>query len=77
MRCTQCGSEDIRVIDSRPIKRNRRKRKYECGRCHNRFQTIEYTFEDVARLDELFEREKDIKALLDKIIEIAEEGKRI
>lgn len=43
MRCPNCGHEENRVIDSRPlIKENGIRRRRECEKCAYRFTTYEY-----------------------------------
>lgn len=39
-RCTSCGCEDVRIIDSRPTPEGRRRRRV-CGTCQQRWSTIE------------------------------------
>ncbi len=42
MKCPYCGSEDIRVIDSRPAdEQNAIRRRRECEKCGKRFTTYE------------------------------------
>ena len=42
MKCPYCGSEDIRVIDSRPAdEQNAIRRRRECEQCGKRFTTYE------------------------------------
>ena len=42
MKCPSCGSEDIKVVDSRPVDDNNSiRRRRECLVCHNRFTTYE------------------------------------
>ena len=42
MKCPSCGSEDIKVVDSRPVEDNNSiRRRRECLECHNRFTTYE------------------------------------
>ena len=42
MKCPYCGRGEIYVIDSRPIERNGRRRRYRCYSCDQRFTTHEY-----------------------------------
>ncbi|MBE6570170.1 MAG: transcriptional repressor NrdR [Ruminococcaceae bacterium] len=42
MKCPSCGSEDIKVIDSRPVEDNNSiRRRRECEKCRMRFTTYE------------------------------------
>lgn len=42
MRCPSCGSEDIKVVDSRPVDENNSiRRRRECLSCQTRFTTYE------------------------------------
>ena len=42
MKCPSCGSEDIKVIDSRPVPENNSiRRRRECLDCKTRFTTYE------------------------------------
>ena len=71
MRCPFCGSEESKVIDSRPTDENERiRRRRECIQCGKRFTTYE-TIEDVPiivikkdRSREVFDRNKVLKGML-------------
>ena len=42
MKCPSCGSDDIKVVDSRPVEENNSiRRRRECLACHTRFTTYE------------------------------------
>ena len=42
MKCPSCGSDDIKVVDSRPVEENNSiRRRRECLQCHTRFTTYE------------------------------------
>lgn len=46
MKCPECGSEQTKVMDSRPTPFGRRWRRYKCQDCLARFTTKElYDFE--------------------------------
>ncbi|MBQ3528796.1 MAG: transcriptional repressor NrdR [Clostridia bacterium] len=71
MRCPSCGSEDIKVVDSRPVEDNNSiRRRRECLVCHNRFTTYEVidAFQPVVlKKDgskELFDKNKLLSGLL-------------
>ena len=71
MRCPSCGSEDIKVVDSRPVEDNNSiRRRRECLSCHNRFTTYEVidAFQPVViKKDgskELFDKNKLLSGLL-------------
>lgn len=71
MRCPSCGSEDIKVVDSRPVEDNNSiRRRRECLACHNRFTTYEVidAFQPVViKKDgskELFDKNKLLSGLL-------------
>ena len=71
MRCPSCGSEDIKVVDSRPVEDNNSiRRRRECLECHNRFTTYEVidAFQPVVlKKDgskELFDKNKLLSGLL-------------
>lgn len=71
MKCPSCGSEDIKVVDSRPVEENNSiRRRRECLACHNRFTTYEVidAFQPVVvKKDgskELFDKNKLLSGLL-------------
>ena len=71
MKCTSCGSEDIKVVDSRPVDENNSiRRRRECLTCHNRFTTYEVidAFQPVVvkkdGTKELFDKNKLLSGLL-------------
>ncbi|MBQ4066586.1 MAG: transcriptional repressor NrdR [Clostridia bacterium] len=71
MKCPSCGSEDIKVVDSRPVEDNNSiRRRRECLACHNRFTTYEVidTFQPVVikkdGTKELFDKNKLLSGLL-------------
>ncbi len=71
MKCPSCGSEDIKVVDSRPVDENNSiRRRRECLTCHNRFTTYEVidAFQPVVikkdGTKELFDRNKLLAGLL-------------
>ncbi len=71
MKCPSCGSEDIKVVDSRPVEDNNSiRRRRECLACHNRFTTYEVidAFQPVVvKKDgskELFDKNKLLSGLL-------------
>ncbi len=71
MRCPSCGSEDIKVVDSRPVEDNNSiRRRRECLTCHNRFTTYEIidAFQPVIikkdGAKELFDKNKLLSGLL-------------
>ena len=71
MKCPSCGSEDIKVVDSRPVEDNNSiRRRRECLECHNRFTTYEVidAFQPaVLKKDgskELFDKNKLLSGLL-------------
>ena len=71
MKCPSCGSEDIKVVDSRPVEDNNSiRRRRECLMCHNRFTTYEVidAFQPVVikkdGAKELFDKNKLLSGLL-------------
>ena len=71
MKCPSCGSEDIKVVDSRPVEDNNSiLRRRECLTCHNRFTTYEIidAFQPVIikkdGAKELFDKNKLLSGLL-------------
>ncbi len=71
MKCPSCGSEDIKVVDSRPVEDNNSiRRRRECLSCRNRFTTYEVidAFQPVViKKDgskELFDKNKLLSGLL-------------
>ena len=71
MKCPSCGSEDIKVVDSRPVEDNNSiRRRRECLVCHNRFTTYEVidAFQPVVikkdGAKELFDKNKLLSGLL-------------
>ena len=71
MKCPSCGSEDIKVVDSRPVEDNNSiRRRRECLACHNRFTTYEIidAFQPVVikkdGAKELFDKNKLLSGLL-------------
>lgn len=70
MKCPNCGSADLRVIDSRPAENNAIKRRRECASCKARYTTYE-TMETYQLIvvkkngtKELFDRAKLLSGLL-------------
>ncbi len=49
MRCPNCGSYQVRTVDSRPYDTQVRRRR-ECHDCKVRFNTIEIPLEEYKRL---------------------------
>ena len=70
MKCPNCGSADLRVIDSRPAENNAIKRRRECASCKARYTTYEtmgtYQLIVVKKngTKELFDRAKLLSGLL-------------
>ncbi|MBR6676798.1 MAG: transcriptional repressor NrdR [Clostridia bacterium] len=71
MKCPSCASEDIKVVDSRPVEENNSiRRRRECLACHNRFTTYEVidAFQPVVikkdGTKELFDKNKLLSGLL-------------
>ena len=71
MKCPSCGSDDIKVVDSRPVEENNSiRRRRECLNCHGRFTTYEVidAFQAVVvKKDgskELFDKNKLLSGLL-------------
>ena len=71
MRCPSCGSDDIKVVDSRPVEDNNSiRRRRECLNCHARFTTYEVidAFQPVVvKKDgskELFDKNKLLSGLM-------------
>ncbi len=71
MKCPACASEDIKVVDSRPVEENNSiRRRRECLACHNRFTTYEVidAFQPVVikkdGTKELFDKNKLLSGLL-------------
>lgn len=71
MKCPSCGSDDIKVVDSRPVEENNSiRRRRECLACHTRFTTYEVidAFQPVViKKDgskELFDKNKLLSGLM-------------
>jgi transcriptional repressor NrdR len=71
MKCPNCGYEESRVIDSRPLtKENGIRRRRECEKCKYRFTTYEYVSLTTALViksngnREEFNREKLIRSIM-------------
>lgn len=71
MKCPSCGSDDIKVVDSRPVEENNSiRRRRECLACHARFTTYEVidAFQPVViKKDgskELFDKNKLLSGLM-------------
>lgn len=71
MKCPSCASEDIKVVDSRPVEENNSiRRRRECLSCHTRFTTYEVidAFQPVVvkknGAKELFDKNKMLTGLL-------------
>ena len=71
MKCPSCASDDIKVVDSRPVEENNSiRRRRECLNCHTRFTTYEVidAFQPVViKKDgskELFDKNKLLSGLL-------------
>lgn len=63
MQCPNCGSEQVLVRDSRMTTNNRRRRRYICDGCGNRFTTYEYTAYDIENLN-FSEMTDDMKGII-------------
>ena len=71
MKCPNCGFEESRVVDSRPLtKENGIRRRRECDKCKYRFTTYEYVSLTTALViksngnREEFNREKLIRSIM-------------
>ena len=71
MKCPSCGSDDIKVVDSRPVEENNSiRRRRECLACQTRFTTYEVidAFQPVVvkknGAKELFDKNKMLTGLL-------------
>ena len=71
MKCPSCGSEDIKVVDSRPVDENNSiRRRRECLSCQTRFTTYEIidAFQPVVvkkdGTKELFDKNKLLTGLM-------------
>ena len=71
MKCPSCGSEDIKVVDSRPVAENNSiRRRRECLSCQTRFTTYEVidAFQPVVvkkdGTKELFDKNKMLTGLM-------------
>ena len=71
MKCPSCGSEDIKVVDSRPVDENNSiRRRRECLSCQTRFTTYEIidAFQPVVvkkdGTKELFDKNKMLTGLM-------------
>lgn len=71
MKCPSCGSEDIKVVDSRPVDENNSiRRRRECLSCQTRFTTYEVidAFQPVVvkkdGTKELFDKNKMLTGLM-------------
>lgn len=76
MRCPYCGSRQTKTVDSRTVGRDRRRRRYECYDCKERFTTYEYHEEDSGAFDALVTREEKRKEIFNQIIELAQTGRK-
>lgn len=76
MKCPFCGSWQINIVDSRPTSHNRRRRRYECADCGERFTTYEYLESDIIAIDEMAIREEERKKTFQKILDLAQAGRR-
>ena len=75
MQCPNCGSWQTRIIDSRMVG-DRRRRRYECYDCKERFSTYEYGKDVSDKIDEMLKRNEERKLTFEKIIELARAGRR-
>ncbi len=71
MKCPSCASDDIKVVDSRPVEENNSiRRRRECLSCHTRFTTYEVidAFQPVVvkknGTKELFDKNKMLTGLM-------------
>lgn len=74
MNCPWCGSEQIVVLDSRSVKNDRRRRRYECYDCKQRFTTYEYHQHVAEEFDEMAVRDDERRKTLEKIMKLAKGG---
>lgn len=72
MKCPFCGSDDSKVVDSRPAD-NKIRRRRECIKCHGRFTTYEVVEKPLLMVEkrdgtyEPFDRSKLIKGIFSAI----------
>lgn len=66
--CPDCGSENWRVVDTRPTEKGRRRRK-ECLDCGNRWSTIEYAKGEDA-IAELQKKVETLEGKLDTLLKV-------
>ena len=63
MRCPVCASDDLKVVDSRPVEENNSiRRRRECEKCHARFTT----YEIVDTLNPIVVKKDGSKEIFDK-----------
>lgn len=75
MQCPYCGSWQTRIIDSRMVG-DRRRRRYECYDCKERFSTYEYGKKVADKIEDIMKRNEERKLTFEKIIELARAGRR-
>lgn len=75
MKCPYCKSMQTKIIDSR-MAGDRRRRRYECYDCKERFSTYEISKDVVDRLDDVMQRSEERKKTFEKIVELARAGRR-
>lgn len=73
MVCPWCGSRQVKIIDSR-MTGKRRRRRYECYDCRQRYTTYEYTEEEAQEFDEMAVRDDERRKTLEKIMKLAKSG---
>ncbi len=63
MRCPVCASDELKVVDSRPVEENNSiRRRRECEKCHARFTT----YEIVDTLNPIVVKKDGSKEIFDK-----------
>lgn len=70
MKCPTCGSYQVTVIDSRQITDEKRRRRYECYDCKDRFTTYEVSVGDAFSEEEIKEeaRLRTIEEIMDMLV---------
>lgn len=71
MKCPTCGSHQVFIIDSREVGDDKRRRRYECYDCKDRFTTYEINVGDVMTLNDMrnearFNAIEDMMKILEK-----------
>ena len=76
MICPKCHRQDVKVVDSRPMSRNRRRRRYLCHNCGHRITTYEMEEEEYSFIKKVAAKTVEIEENIGHLYKITYELKQ-